>query len=167
MFDNLSDKDLNIWFDSIQFVLKHEGGLSDHPDDPGKLTNMGITQKSYPNLDIQGLTEEDAMQIYYKDYWLRFRIDELPPSIRKCVFDGCVNMGGGMIKVLQRTVNRKGGKLKVDGRIGRNTLGQTKKYKPELSRLKAYRVRHYVDLVRRNPKLETFYHGWFNRTVAI
>ena len=167
MFENLSDKDLNIWFDSIEFVLKHEGGLVDHKDDPGGLTNRGISKRAYPDLDIRNLTEEEAMQIYYKDYWLRYRIDELPPAIRKIVFDGCVNMGRGMIKVLQRTVNRKGGTLKVDGRIGRNTLGQTKKYKPEVNRIKAYRIRYYVDLIRRNPKLESFYFGWFNRTVAI
>ena len=167
MFDNLSDKDLNIWFDSIEFVLKHEGGLVDHPDDPGGLTNMGISKKAYPHLDIRNLTEEEVMQIYYKDYWLRFRIDELPPAIRNIVFDGCVNMGGGMIKVLQRTANRKGASLKVDGRIGRKTIGACKKYKPEADRVKAYRIRHYVDLIRRNPKLETFYFGWYKRTVAI
>jgi lysozyme family protein len=167
VFEDLSDKDLNTWFDAIEFVLKHEGGLVDHPDDPGGLTNFGISKRSFPELDIRNLTEEDAMQIYYKKYWLRYRINELPPYIRKIIFDGVVNMGGGMIKVLQRTTNRKGANLKIDGRIGRKTISAVRYYKPELSRVKAYRVRHYVDLIRRNPKLESFYYGWWNRTLAI
>ncbi len=166
MYEHLKDSELEVWLDAIQTVLKHEGGIVDHEHDPGGLTNMGISSRSYPNVDIRNLTQQEAMDIYYKDFWLRFRIDELPLNIRKIVFDGVVNMGMGMIKVLQTTVNRKGGKLKVDGRIGKNTIKYTNKFKPEPDRLRAYRVRYYINLIRRNPRLESFYYGWYKRAIA-
>jgi len=165
MYDHLSDEELEVLIDALETTLKHEGKLVDHPDDPGGLTNFGISKKAYPDLDIRNLTQDDAMDIYYKDYWLRYKIDKLPLNIQKIVFDGCVNMGGGMIRVLQLTVNRKGGKLKLDGKIGKNTIKYTKRFKPEPDRLRAYRVRYYINLIRRNPKLESFYYGWFKRAV--
>ena len=64
-------------------------------------------------------------------------------------------MGASRImRILQRVVNVKGGSLKVDGRIGKNTIAQAKKYKPEPDRLRAYRVKYYADLCTRKPKLE-------------
>ena len=165
MYDHLSDEELEVLIDALETTLKHEGGLVDHKDDPGGLTNFGISKKAYPDLDIRNLTQDDAMDIYYKDYWLRYKIDKLPINIQKIVFDGVVNMGSGMIRVLQLTVNRKGGNLKLDGRIGKNTIKYTKRFKPEPDRLRAYRVRYYINLIRRNPKLETFYYGWYKRAV--
>ena len=39
----------------IEIVLKFEGGLSDHVEDRGGLTNYGISQKAYPKIDIKKL----------------------------------------------------------------------------------------------------------------
>ena len=47
-----------------------EGRLLQDPDDPGGETNMGISRRSYPHEDIKNLTREQAIQIYYYDYWL-------------------------------------------------------------------------------------------------
>ena len=40
----------------ITAILTEEGGLVNHSRDPGGLTKYGISQRSYPNLDIQSLT---------------------------------------------------------------------------------------------------------------
>ena len=32
---------------SLEWLLKHEGGFVNHPDDPGGLTNKGITARVY------------------------------------------------------------------------------------------------------------------------
>ncbi|MFZ4792237.1 MAG: glycosyl hydrolase 108 family protein [Candidatus Competibacteraceae bacterium] len=36
----------------IDPILAEEGGLSNHPDDPGRLTKYGISQRSYPTLGV-------------------------------------------------------------------------------------------------------------------
>ena len=46
--------------DIIDVVLKHEGGLVDDKDDPGGLTNLGLSQRAYPDDDIRGLSVERA-----------------------------------------------------------------------------------------------------------
>ncbi|MBK8754113.1 MAG: hypothetical protein IPL99_21800 [Candidatus Competibacteraceae bacterium] len=51
-------------------ILAEEGRLSNDPHDPGGLTKYGISHRSYPNLNIAGLTLADAEGIYHRDYWL-------------------------------------------------------------------------------------------------
>ena len=50
MYDHLSDEELEVLIDALETTLKHEGGLVDHKDDPGGLTNFGISKKAYPCL---------------------------------------------------------------------------------------------------------------------
>ena len=47
---------------AINYVLENEGGVVDDPNDPGGLTNFGISQKQYPDLDIRDLTRDQAEQ---------------------------------------------------------------------------------------------------------
>ena len=44
--------------DCISHVLAAEGGLVNDPQDPGGVTKFGISQRSYPALDIRELTPE-------------------------------------------------------------------------------------------------------------
>lgn len=81
-------------------VLNLEGGLSLNPDDPGNYaggelrgTKFGISARSYPEEDIQGLTVERAKDIYYHDYWLRAGCDRLPQGLAFVHFDAAVNHG--------------------------------------------------------------------------
>ena len=52
------------------FTLHWEGGYVNDPNDPGGETNFGISKRAYPNLDIAHLTADDALKIYYNDYWV-------------------------------------------------------------------------------------------------
>jgi hypothetical protein len=54
---------------AVAFVLRHEGGYVNDPRDPGGETKYGISKRAYPRLDIKGLTEADAKEIYRRDYW--------------------------------------------------------------------------------------------------
>jgi len=38
---------------AVEVILKHEGGLADNPNDPGGITNFGISKRSYPELSIK------------------------------------------------------------------------------------------------------------------
>ena len=78
---------------AFDFVIEWEGGLVNDPNDPGGLTKYGISQRAYPQLDIENLTIYDVKKIYYKDYWLKSGCDKLVPPMDIIVFDCAVNMG--------------------------------------------------------------------------
>ena len=151
----------------IEQVLEHEGGYVDDPTDSGGETKYGISKKAYPNEDIKGLTVERAKELYKRDYWDRFKVDNLPDRIRHIYFDMCVNMGGGRAtKILQEACNSKNSyKIDVDGGIGKNTIKASANL--EDFRLRAYRVMFYAELVMKKPNQERFWVGWFRRSCEV
>lgn len=68
---------------AIEFTLDWEDGYVDHPEDKGGPTKFGISQTAYPHLDIKNLTKEQAIEIYYEDYWLKSRAYLYP--LPKCL----------------------------------------------------------------------------------
>ena len=151
----------------IEKVLEHEGGLVDDPKDAGGLTNMGISQRAYPDEDIRGLTVERAKELYKRDYWDRYRTGDLPDRLRHIYVDMCINMGGGRaIKILQEACNSKNAtKIDVDGGIGPATIKAASNVEP--FRLRAYRVMFYAELVMKKPEQERFWVGWFKRSCEV
>src|SRR5574340_333023 len=91
--------------EAFQRLLGNEGAYSEDANDPGNWTGgrvgegelrgtkYGISAKSYPALDIANLTEDQAQAIYYADYWMAHKLDQLPDVLRFDVFDGAVNSG--------------------------------------------------------------------------
>ena len=78
----------------------------------------------------------------------------------------CVNMGKRTaVKVLQRAAVNKGRKIEVDGGLGPMTIGALKGV--ELDRVRAFRVKYYVDLITARPEQEKFYLGWFRRATEV
>ena len=153
--------------DIIEKVLEHEGGLVDDPKDAGGLTNMGISQRAYPDEDIRGLTVERAKELYKRDYWDRYRTGDLPNRLRHIYVDMCINMGGGRaIKILQEACNSKNAtKIDIDGGIGPATIKAASSVEP--FRLRAYRVMFYAELVMKKPEQERFWVGWFRRSCEV
>ena len=151
----------------IEKVLEHEGGYVDDPSDSGGETKYGISKKAYPNEDIKGLTVERAKELYKRDYWDKFKVDELPSSIRHIYVDMCINMGGRRAtKILQQSCNNKNNfDIDVDGYIGKNTIKACKNL--EVFRIRAYRVLFYAKLVQKKPSQEKFYVGWFRRSCEV
>ena len=151
----------------IEQVLEHEGGYVDDPTDSGGETKYGISKRAYPNEDIKALTVERAKELYKRDYWDRFKVDNLPDRIRHIYFDMCVNMGGGRAtKILQEACNSKNSnKIDVDGGIGKDTIKASANL--EDFRLRAYRVMFYAELVMKKPEQERFWVGWFRRSCEV
>jgi lysozyme family protein len=143
----------------IGHILKWEGGLSDHPNDPGGLTKYGIAKKFYPHLDIANLTKDQAIEIYRKDYWHRNKLEEMPPKFRLAYFDCVVNQGpNAAAKILQRTVG-----VTVDGIIGPKTRTAMLIAGDDLTmRFLAGRMMHYVSLTNLWPD---FGLGWTRRLI--
>ena len=165
-----------IKFDTaIAFVLKYEGGYVHDPDDPGGETKYGISKRQYPDLDIAGLTEDQAKDIYRLDYWTRNLCNQLPGPVAMAVFDTAVNMGSHRAGILlQEAANNlfKGGDrplLVVDGDIGPKTVTTVAK-SAGVGRIPLYlvhdmmlrRIEHYVNLNRAK-----YLKGWINRVVEL
>ena len=150
----------------IEKVLEHEGGYVNDPKDLGGETKYGITKRFYPDVDIKNLTIEQATEIYKKDYWDKNRVESLPEELWHIYFDMCVNMGKRTaVKVLQRAANNKGKNIDVDGGLGPATIGALKGV--ELDRVRAFRVKYYVDLITARPEQEKFFLGWFRRATEV
>ena len=150
----------------IEKVLEHEGGYVNDPKDLGGETKYGITKRFYPDIDIKNLTIEEAKEIYKKDYWDKNKVESLPQNLWHIYFDMCVNMGKRTaVKVLQRASNNKGKNLQVDGGLGPKTIEALKGV--ELDRVRAFRVKYYVDLITAKPEQEKFYLGWFRRATEV
>lgn len=102
----------------LEVILKSEGGYVNDPHDAGGETNMGISKRAFPDVDIKNLTKELASAIYKKYYWDKVQGDGLPSGLDLVVFDSAVNSGPTQaVKWLQRAIG-----VKDDGVIGPVTL---------------------------------------------
>ena len=150
----------------IEKVLENEGGYVNDPKDLGGETKYGITKRFYPDIDIKNLTINQAKDIYKSDYWDKNKVESLPQNLWHIYFDMCVNMGKRTaVKVLQRAAVNKGRDIEVDGGLGPMTIGALKG--GELDRVRAFRVKYYVDLITARPEQEKFYLGWFRRATEV
>jgi len=156
------------YFDrAIKYVLQHEGGYQNDPSDTGNQstgefqgTNFGITAKNYPHLNIRELTQEQAIEIYRRDYW-RPIYDEMTDGDAACkLFDMAVNMGHRQAhKLLQRAT----GNNNADGIFGNVTLGMANATPDLVDRLCAAQAEFYQELVRKRPVMGKFLKGWLRR----
>ena len=78
------------------WILKAEGGYVNDPNDPGGETKYGISKAAYPDLDIAGLTINQAMDIYEKDYWNANGLDNYDIKVAFMLFDIAVLQGAGV-----------------------------------------------------------------------
>lgn len=99
-------------------ILGHEGGEVNDPADPGGHTKWGISQRSYPDLDIGSLTVEEAAAIYLRDYAVPLMLWRFEDGVAFQLFDFAVNSGPlTAIKQLQQAIG-----VDDDGVIGQDTL---------------------------------------------
>ena len=103
---------------AFDLLITHEGGFSNHPDDPGGATMYGVTEKVARAHDYTGemrdFTLTQAKAIYKKDYWDACQCEVMPDPVRYPLFDAAVNSGPSQsIKWLQSAAG-----VKADGKIG-------------------------------------------------
>jgi lysozyme family protein len=154
------------WFDAhLAAVLRHEGGFVNHKDDPGGMTNLGVTRKVWEawtkipanEADMRALTIDNVKPLYKARYWDAVRGDELPAGVDYCVFDAAVNSGPTRsAMLLQKALG-----VSVDGVIGPKTIQAAKVAPPGglIDALCAKRMEHLRSL----PHFRTFGAGWTRR----
>lgn len=108
---------------AINRVLSHEGGYVNNPKDPGGETQWGISKRSYPNVSIKELTRNQAIAIYYRDFWIKAHCEELSDGAGYQLMDSAVNSGiAQSIRFMQRAAG-----VADDGVYGPITLGAIRK----------------------------------------
>lgn len=147
--------------EAFEKLIGHEGGYSNHPDDPGGETMFGVTAKVARANGYTGAMRDMplvvAKSIYRASYWDTVRADELPEVVRFDVFDASVNSGPGQaIRFLQRSTGSTD-----DGRLGPMTMRAIKAIDPQLldKRLNGYRLRFMCEL----KTWPSFGRGWAAR----
>ncbi len=146
-------------------VLKHEGGFSNHKLDPGGITNLGVTKKTWDEWtgkdnsieDMKALTPELVKPLYENRYWDACKCDQLPSGVDYCVFDTAVNSGKvRAIKFLQSVVGAV-----PDGAIGPVTIASANERGSNLT------INQFCDkreaFWRSLGTFETFGKGWLRR----
>ena len=69
----------------MPFILKWEGGFSDHPADRGGATYRGVTLATFRQFygtdrtaaDLRAMTEEQWLRIFREGYWNRWQADRI------------------------------------------------------------------------------------------
>lgn len=148
---------------ALRLVLKHEGGFSKHPADPGGATMLGVTKRVWEaytgdvvtEADMKQLTPEDVAPLYKRDYWDKCNCDALPAGVDYAVFDYAVNSGVmRACKVLQATLG-----VVTDGKIGPATVAAARASEGLIQRYCGERLRFLKAL----PHWPSFGKGWERR----
>jgi lysozyme family protein len=164
---------------AFEYLMYHEGGYSNNPQDQGGETKYGISKRSYPHLDIKNLTRDQACQIYFVDFWMKAKCEQIEDeNIAIKLFDLAVLTGiPQAIKLIQRalraagltqrTLLTKGAEAQVveDGIIGPITLAAINKADPTdlLAALKSESAGYYRLIANANPSQQRFIEGWLRR----
>ena len=174
----------------VQYVLGHEGGLTENPSDPGGITNFGISLRFLRELDpddlkrtgiftevseqtIRELTKEQAEKIYFSEFWLKGPFDKvMNTNLAKYIFDMSVMHGlPQAVRITQRAccaAQKVKDYVKDDALFGAKTLQAINQASFMLiPALIAQRTGYLRQLVAVNPKLELFLDGWLTRAFHI
>ena len=130
---------------AMDFVFKWEGYRSDHPNDPGGLTILGVSSRYHPAevSKMSGADEprarEIAREVYRREYWDRCGCGVLDYPLDIIVMDTAVNMG--VSRALELKEGAAGWQDYLFKRIG-----------------------GYAEIGRKRPE---FLRGWINRVVDL
>jgi lysozyme family protein len=153
---------------AISKTLQHEGGdtFTNDTTDHGGATKYGISENAYPELDIRNLTEDQAREIYRRDYWNRIRGDDIQSQIvAETIFDVCVNMGvAGGSKLAQKTLAIK----PADGIIGPQSLAVINAADEDLfiAKFALAKIQRYTEICQADSSQKKYLLGWLNRTLS-
>lgn len=168
------------FLDAVNYVLDHERGYVNHPNDPGGPTNMGITWETLARWrgvhrnrispeDVRNMSRDEAIAIYDAMYWDAVRADRLPPALAYAAFDFAVNSGPvRAVKELQKLVGTR-----ADGIIGGHTMRRIHAVNDRESLVNRYldarlafmkRIRHRKTGER---LWDTFGRGWGKRVADV
>ena len=153
-------------------VIGHEGGFQKMHHDRGnwtsgkvgegelKGTKFGLAAMTYPDLDIENLTVEQAKAIYFEDWWVPLKMDRFRPAMQYQFFDAAINHGASnATKMLQRAAGTKD-----DGIIGGQTIAA--KDAKDINDLLMLFIAERISFFTKVPTFDEYGKGWMNRMAA-
>lgn len=160
------------------FIKSWEGGFSNHPDDKGGPTNMGVTIATWRKQgydkdgdgdidvdDLKLITDEDAKGIFKKNYWDRWQGAKIrDQSVANLLVDWVWGSGAYGIKIPQKILG-----VKVDGIVGPKTLAALNAQDQEVffAKLKKEREAYLRRICIATPSNSKFLKGWLKRLDCI
>lgn len=159
----------------VEYIFEYEGGFINDERDRGGATNMGITIGTLSDWrghkvtvqDVIDLTREEALEIYYKRYWLPCECDVLPVPYDLLVFNFAVNAGNfASQKQVQDALTKMGYNIgPLDGDIGPKTFAALMQVDPHTL---VMRLRdEYEAYYRQAPTAHVHLNGWLNRLAKV
>ncbi len=159
---------------ALPWVLRHEGGWSDDPADPGGATNFGIALATAQRHgiatadDLRQITDEKVAEIYRADYW---RFNGLTDQrVATKIFDLAVNMGlRTAVRLVQGCLNGLDAGLDEDGIWGPVTENTVNAVAPDrmLQLLCQEAAEHYQAIAQNRPDSRKFLKGWLARAAGL
>jgi lysozyme family protein len=155
----------------LKLMLAHEGGFVNHPQDPGGMTNLGVTKRVWEEWtghevdekQMRALTPDAVAPLYKRKYWDACRADELLDGVDYAVFDVAVNSGvGRAVKLLQSCVGAT-----PDGGFGSITMALTKKAEQDPKALIELYCAKRLEFLQSLKTFETFGRGWSRRVQEV
>ena len=156
----------------LDLLLVHEGGFVNHPDDPGGMTNLGVTIRTWEEWvghpvsekEMRNLTPLMVKALYKRKYWDACRADELISGLDYCIFDVAVNSGvGRAIKLLQSCVG-----VTPDGGFGSVTMAAVAQFKGDSAKtlINDYCAKR-LEFLQSLKAWPTFGEGWEKRVKEV
>ncbi len=169
---------------AVNVVLKHEGGFSNNPNDPGGATNYGISLRFLKEMgidvnhdglininDIKEIHFSDAIDIYKKYFWDKYHYEAINSlAVATKIFDMSVNMGPLQAhRIVQEACHYNGHQLNIDGILGPKTLAALNEISLHgreedlMNDIVDGQKWFYDHLAEDHPTLQVFLKGWMNR----
>lgn len=154
---------------AVNKTLGYEGGLVNDPNDPGGLTNFGISLRANPEIGenaIRNMTRVEAIGIYRQSYWPDAYSSLTDQRVANCLFDFGVTSGfQAAVKALQVALSKiLTGPVVIDGLFGSNTLALANSADAGrlIKEFTVVRLQFYASLGKPG-----FLHSWFTRTIDV
>ena len=160
------------------FILSWEGGFADVKGDRGGATKYGVTISTWKaqgydkdgdgDIDVADLklvTPNDAMEICRKNFWNRWKADQIKDqSIANLLVDWVWASGKWGIVIPQQLLG-----VKADGIVGPKTIAALNAQNPRLffEKLWMRRQRYLYDICEKYNENYKFLTGWINRLNGI
>lgn len=161
-----------------KFILSFEGGYVNDPKDRGGATNMGVTIATWKaqgydkngdgKIDVKDLrliSVADAINIMRKNYWNRWKADQINnQSLANTLVDWVWGSGKNGIVIPQQMLG-----VTADGIVGPNTIKALNDvYAPAFfEKLRKRRLQYIDNIIKKDRTQKRFQAGWYRRINAI